>query len=376
MIDSPARLVCLMLATSAAALAQTTNSQLVLPAAARGVEAASHDPDLVGEFHGRTQLVIDRAQLGAFTTTPIRRIAFRRDVTLNETLPKGFVGGWIDLEIYASWTKADARAPSAAFAHNRGSSPQLVYKGAYQVPSSPKLASTVKVASFDPKISANIVLQSPIQVAKSGNLCLEIVTRPTQGKKAPQSWIVDAHHERLTSSVVHFGDSCWRNVAGPEDASIAAEHLVVGSSLLAFTTGPKVGPALLFVGASKTRFGAFPLPIDLGILGATGCKLYVSNEIVAATLMQSYAGYPIGEARIDLPLPVLPQIMGLPLHSQWLFFTPGRNRLGLSTSNGATAVIAPKRPSLGIAMIKSYDDAAATGRVYVDRAPVFQLASR
>ena len=244
MIDSKTRFAFALLASSAAAIAQTTNSQLVLPAAARGVEAASQDADLVGEFHGRTQLVIDRTQLGAFAKTAIRRIAFRRDVTFNETLPNGFIGGWLELQITASWTQADARAPSSVFGQNRGSKPQLVYKGAYEVPSSPKLASTVKVASFDPKVSANIVLQSPIQVANSGNLCLEIVTRPAQGKKAPQSWLVDAHHERLTSSVTHFGDSCWRNVAGPDDASIAAEHLVVGSSLLAFTERAQARPGL------------------------------------------------------------------------------------------------------------------------------------
>lgn len=106
-----------------------------------------------------------------------------------------------------------------------------------------------------------------------------------------------------------------------------------GSIAFGIQTGPanQVGVALL--GASNTVWSGFPLPIPLDLFGAPGCALRVSPDVMLPTFVN-------GAGRtITIPIPVLPQLLGGDVQSQFLCPDPGVNALNLITSAGVTVRI-------------------------------------
>ncbi|MFY9342084.1 MAG: hypothetical protein WAT39_06330 [Planctomycetota bacterium] len=76
--------------------------------------------------------------------------------------------------------------------------------------------------------------------------------------------------------------------------------------------------------------GGLPLPLDLGLVGGTGCQLLVSNDSVSALLTG-----PDGTADLPVTLPLLPQFAGTPLFFQTLVLDArNTNPMYLSATRG------------------------------------------
>jgi hypothetical protein len=93
----------------------------------------------------------------------------------------------------------------------------------------------------------------------------------------------------------------------------------------------------LVTGYSRTDHWGVPLPLDLGLFGATGCMLYVSPDIFSRIGVRSD-----GTSFVLIPVPNEPALVGGELFYQLLWDDPS-NRLGLSTSNAVRALVGGQR---------------------------------
>ncbi|MFQ5506839.1 MAG: hypothetical protein ACE5F1_18870, partial [Planctomycetota bacterium] len=92
--------------------------------------------------------------------------------------------------------------------------------------------------------------------------------------------------------------------------------------------------AVLNFGASKTQWGTFRLPLDLTPLGAPGCLLRASPDIMLGTGTDN-----AGQASVLVPVPSSAFFAGKQFHNQWMVIDPSVNPLKLVFSNGGTGVI-------------------------------------
>jgi hypothetical protein len=96
----------------------------------------------------------------------------------------------------------------------------------------------------------------------------------------------------------------------------------------------KVSVAILFTGSSDQNAGGIPLPFDLAAVGAPGCKLLVSLQILLTTPTDQN-----GLAKVTLPLPNDKSLIGAKLFQQWAVVDPSANALGLAWSEGGKGTI-------------------------------------
>ncbi len=89
----------------------------------------------------------------------------------------------------------------------------------------------------------------------------------------------------------------------------------------------------MILGASSSRAGAVPLPLDLGPLGMPGCRLYVSPDF----LVYSFSN-PVKNLWETL-VPANPVLLGSTLFLQYLSRDPGANARGLVLSGAAKVVL-------------------------------------
>lgn len=95
-------------------------------------------------------------------------------------------------------------------------------------------------------------------------------------------------------------------------------------------TRSRSAPAFLLIGGSATAWNGLPLPLQLDMLGATGCSLYVSADVVVFAMTDAQ-----GAARMPLTLPADPGLIGSDVFFQWLVVDPNANPLGLGASDAA-----------------------------------------
>jgi hypothetical protein len=129
------------------------------------------------------------------------------------------------------------------------------------------------------------------------------------------------------------------------------------------------------LGTSNRWFGGVPLPFDLTAHGAPGCFLYTDWLLLSAHVTDWRLPSLVGEAHLELPLPLDPSLLGATLFSQWLFIDPAANRLGLETSQGVRATIEPALPADGLAIVRAFGAAAGEGIVATHFFPVLRLVS-
>lgn len=91
--------------------------------------------------------------------------------------------------------------------------------------------------------------------------------------------------------------------------------------------------AALFLGASNSTWGPIPLPLDLTVAGAAGCKLLTSIDIVGGVATAAD-----GTGSLPFPVPNDTGLLGVGFHVQWAVLDPV-NQLGFAFSNAGTAKI-------------------------------------
>jgi len=101
---------------------------------------------------------------------------------------------------------------------------------------------------------------------------------------------------------------------------------------------PGATAALGILGFSNSTMGPIPLPLPLTALGAPGCELNVSMDLVtAAATTGSGAGN--GSATWVYPIPSDASLKGLKVYFSTLIVDKGANKFGFTNSNGLMAVV-------------------------------------
>ncbi len=109
----------------------------------------------------------------------------------------------------------------------------------------------------------------------------------------------------------------------------------IGESFVMLVHGARPSTiAVIWLGASDTMWGAFPLPLDLGPFGAMGCPVSVSWDVSVFASIGSE-----GSLELALGIPDDTSLAGAVLFSQASVVDFTANRLGLVTSNGAKVTI-------------------------------------
>ena len=91
--------------------------------------------------------------------------------------------------------------------------------------------------------------------------------------------------------------------------------------------------ALVWLGASRTACGPFPLPFDLTPIGMTGCALLVSCELYFPVFTRN------GTATWTVAIPDATALLGARFFNQALVGEAAANPFGAIVSNGGEGVI-------------------------------------
>ena len=353
--------------------AQSTQVAEVVPTSSTRHEGPGHDARLFRGQGGRVLFVIDRSALQVVHLASIGQIGFRRDLELAGSLPTGWRGGTLEIEVHGSWTKRPAQAPQRRFADNHSVRRRL-FAGQVVFPTPSKTAHHgLRGASFAKGESIRIVFNQRLRPASSGNLCLEIAWRRVHGKSPPEDWFVDQHRVGGGGSARSVGASCWRRDFDPI-ASCDASRLWPGGSASFATFGPRAGTAVLLLGIDDRRLGPLRLPLGLAPI-APGCTLYLAPIDARATRLRSpHPSYPQGEASMLVEIPALGAFAAARLLTQWALVETTARGPRLFTSNMVEARVAPAPPRLGIGCVVGSRWSAENGEVFVDRSPVLWLA--
>jgi len=78
--------------------------------------------------------------------------------------------------------------------------------------------------------------------------------------------------------------------------------------------GSSAAAACGLIGFLRTQWGAYTLPLHLGFPGMTGCRLYTSIDAMVPLPINS------GAAKWELPIPSLPELLGMRFDQQGLVF--------------------------------------------------------
>ena len=92
--------------------------------------------------------------------------------------------------------------------------------------------------------------------------------------------------------------------------------------------------AVLVMGFSKTAWGTISLPWNLTPIGADGCFLNVSFDLLFGVHLDAN-----GRAKFTYAIPYYPSLYGAVWHNQYFIFDQSANKLGLVFTNGGTATV-------------------------------------
>lgn len=328
----------------------------VVPAANATIDAPS-GLALPGAPHAEVwQVLVDEAHLAALRGRTVAAIAMRRDAQVARTLPA----------VDADWVVTLGVAPSSAAAASERLADNLgarveVFRGVVSMPSS---APPGGEPVWGPGQSFSIPL-SPGFAYAGGTLAIQIEAQP---RSATAVWSADAAFDPIAGVVTSLGTACGPHVgSNGRSSSVDARDLIAGNSVL-FTGWGSIGaPAWLLVGARMLQ-----TPIDLAIVGAPGCTLWVDAvaALGASFLATEHGNAAPGRAQVALPIPVSPRWLGGGLAVQWVELGAG-----VRTSDVLCLTTAQAFPVLGMSLV-SARRGDVLGRVSVNRAPVLRVEHR
>ena len=96
---------------------------------------------------------------------------------------------------------------------------------------------------------------------------------------------------------------------------------------------PAPEAAFFLIGLSRTQSNFGPLPLDLGIVGAPGCLVRVSDTAKILTLGAA------GAATLTIPIPNSGSLHGMQIYTQPLGLDVGGNALGVTAGDAAAGVL-------------------------------------
>lgn len=136
--------------------------------------------------------------------------------------------------------------------------------------------------------------------------------------------------------------------------------------------GPVSAPVSFALGASETRWGSLALPLDLGALGLSGCRVFASLDVTVGLRTDAS-----GVATLRTPVPAAVPLLGATLAAQWLCVGDPRVNpgLALTTSEGLRLRLGTNlgAPFVGMSVVSAYSGSNQHGFVQQNRGPVCQL---
>jgi len=94
------------------------------------------------------------------------------------------------------------------------------------------------------------------------------------------------------------------------------------------TSASATGPLFLALGVSDQSWNSVPLPIDLGSLGAPGCKNYIAHSLALSAPPRVS-----GRSTLPISIPYSPSLFGGIVYTQFFHLDPAANLFGLVTSD-------------------------------------------
>jgi hypothetical protein len=317
-----------------------TPSSFVLPSSEATSFGSSNNLFGVGRADQRYMQVFDATQMPS--SSVITGYSLRQD----ESVPGGS-GGAQTYTILLGYTSKGVDTLGNDFAANWDlGKPSQVFQGTVNLP-------TFTGSNNDPSAFAfSVKFQAPFVYTQSAgqNLLLELQNTSS----ADISTVVDAVNGSgvRTTRLYAFSATAATGVLAPNSGLVYRFDTVAGSRAVApqlssselptagksfqldLSQGRKSSGAAMLLGFSKTSWAGIPLPFDLGLLGAKGCDLLVSWDILVPTVTDAS-----GDAAVRLPLPAGKDMLGATFHSQFLVLDPPANPLGFVWSNGGSATI-------------------------------------
>jgi len=140
------------------------------------------------------------------------------------------------------------------------------------------------------------------------------------------------------SQVTAYGKACVGSSNFTPILGSAANATIGKTFKVELHNARPASAALGALGVSDKAFGPIPLPFSLAVLGAAGCELNASMDIVQ-TLPTAGSGAGNGTATWGWPIPNQVQFKGVTLYFTTLVVDLGVNKLGMINTNGLKAVI-------------------------------------
>ena len=141
--------------------------------------------------------------------------------------------------------------------------------------------------------------------------------------------ILDDFAKPLNGLFYAYGQGC-RGSTGAVPTLAGQGSPILGSQFAALLAkAPAKTAAILFLGDSRVRWGALPLPLDLGFIGAPGCLAQASGLLQLPVLVSSS-----GTAQFPFAIPNPRALTGDRLFGQALVLDSRANQFGVTVSNG------------------------------------------
>ena len=130
-----------------------------------------------------------------------------------------------------------------------------------------------------------------------------------------------------------YGIGCAGTAGVVPGLDAASMPVSGGAYSLDVTNMPAPGIALMMFGSDKTVFNGLPLPLDLGIVGAAGCNLHQSADVLATVVAVGSTG------NWTFNVPTNPALTCIEFYNQAAVLDATANALGFSFSNARAGVI-------------------------------------
>jgi hypothetical protein len=279
----------------------------VVPPGAADVEGNRTFTYPFGRADAGVQILIDAPWVSA-NGGVITQVAFRPDSPATSTTYAGYTKNYT----FTFWTTpvTAATMTTSALGNAGGATPTVGYSGLVTLPTAAPFATPP--APF----GVIVPLTTPyVFVPSLGNLLMQVDT--ADQNSVPGSWNVDSVFLRnsggIEMQVAQVTPACTSGGQGLRLAPVRTTGTLGGTLDLTLTPTPAnavFAAAFVWLGATNRGPG---MPIDLGVLGMSGCVLG-TEPIATQAVVPSGGAFPTTQ----WPVPLQPQLTDLPLYHQAL----------------------------------------------------------
>ncbi|MBK8096234.1 MAG: LamG domain-containing protein [Planctomycetes bacterium] len=229
----------------------------------------------------------------------------------------------VDCQLSAPFTLSPGSHGLAVFVNNPAGSTGLVFTPLPVVSGPlPPYADPDLVLVPNPAVAPGVAARGPFQAVVQAGI-----------------WNGTLHYTKASfdpePAVTFAGAGCPGSRGAPFCQEIVSPAQLGQAASGVFDNLPAPGAVVHVIGLSD-RFSPFgPLPLDLGLVGATGCQLRVSPDATTFLL----GAPPTNTATWSLGIPNTPSLLDLRFLSQGLVLDPAANAAGLVTTDAVGLLI-------------------------------------